>query len=98
MSSSGLARGPMPPRTPTGAVAGARQQGSEQAAPWILGINPRMTMGARQTPRLQRNRDDGAQAAHRAFAERDVAAVALRYIAGDGEAETGVTLVLVARV
>ncbi len=46
---------------------------------------------------LEGDGNDGSEAAHRAFAESDVAAVALGDIARDGEAEAAVALVLIAR-
>ena len=63
--------------------------------------------GRRARPRRKRSiaveaytgtRTRRAQAAERAVAERDVAAVRARDVAGDGEAEAGAALVLVARV
>ena len=46
---------------------------------------------------LNRHADRRAQAAERAFAERDVAAMRARDIAGDGEAEPRAALILIAR-
>src|SRR5437763_5811048 len=47
---------------------------------------------------LDRHPHRRAQAAHRAVAERDVAAMRARDVACDREAEAGVALVLIARV
>src|SRR4029077_20755091 len=52
-----------------------------------------------KTPRnLNRHAHIGAQAAERRIAERDVAAVRTRNVAGNGEAETGAALILIACV
>src|ERR1700719_2384713 len=68
---------------------------------WIAGSSPAMTVWIDQPQSRtvsHRHPHGGAQAAHRAVAERDVAAVRAGDVAGDRQAQSGAAFILVAGV
>src|SRR5262245_35181497 len=73
------------------------------SAPWPCLLNStsamlRMGRGMRRSFSSDRHPHRGAQAAERAVAQADVAAMRARDVARDGETEPGAALVLVARI